>query len=71
MLGNASHGLREFSAMRSFYSLANQQGLSLPTDSVALHSELISRVVGLDNLDSVLRFYGQRDKWPQAELFQR
>ena len=68
MLRNASHGLREFSAVRSFYSLANQQGLSLPTDSAVLHSELISKVVGLDNLDSVLRFYGQRDKWPQAEL---
>ena len=68
ILQNVTHSLRELIAVASFYSLANQQGLSLPTDSAVLHSELTSRIVGLDNLDSVTRFFGQRDKWPQAEL---
>ena len=68
ILNNVTHCLREHIAVASFYSLANQQGLSLPSGSAVLHSELTARIVGLDNLDSVTRFFGQSHKWPQAEL---
>ena len=68
ILNNVTHSVRELVAVASFYSLANQQGLSLPTGSAVLHSELTSKIVGLDNLDSLARFFGQAGKWPQADL---
>ena len=68
ILNNVTHSLRELVAVASFYSLANQQGLSLPTGSAILHSELTSKIVGLDNLDSVTRFFGHGGRWPQPDM---
>ena len=63
-----SQGIRELNALGKFYSLANEQGLSLPCDNQGLHTELSSSVIGLDNLDSVSRFYNSVNLWPQKEV---